>query len=216
MICANNERNISGLSHGKLTAIKRDWSRTGKEIFWWFHCECGNLKSMNKKTLTQKRYVSCGCAQKEVARKSMIKYNKSAGHELHGNGSHELYAVWKSMKGRCYNKKSADYNRYGGRGIVVCDRWIDSFSGFLDDMGERPEGSTIDRIDNDGNYEPSNCRWATMKTQCSNRSTSREVEINGTTYPTIREASERTGLSVMQIRYRYCGLREKMYPSATK
>ena len=216
MICANNEKNISGQRFARLIAIKRDWSKEGNEVFWFFKCDCGNVKSMNKKGFSQKRRVSCGCAQKETARKSISDYNKGMGREAHGKTDHELYPTWVGMKKRCYNTNDVDYGRYGGRGISICDRWLKSFQNFLDDMGERPNGYTIDRIDNDGNYEPSNCRWASMKTQCLNRSTSREVSINGVTYPTVREASRATGLSEIQIRYRYCGLREKMYPNAIK
>jgi hypothetical protein len=86
------------------------------------------------------------------------------------------YETWRSMLRRCYNSNEIHWDRYGGRGITVCDRWRE-FQNFFEDMGERPEGLTLDRIDNDGNYEPGNCRWATKKEQASNRAKRRNVEI---------------------------------------
>jgi len=85
------------------------------------------------------------------------------------------YVSWGSMKTRCLNKRTAYYSRYGGRGITICDRWVNSFENFLEDMGECPEGMTLDRIDNSGNYEPNNCRWTTMALQSQNR---RSTKLN--------------------------------------
>ena len=82
---------------------------------------------------------------------------------------HPLYGTWESMKARCYNKNNVKYNNYGGRGIKVCNQWVNSFATFLKDMGERPSGLTLDRKDNDGNYKPSNCRWADGTTQNINQ-----------------------------------------------
>jgi hypothetical protein len=101
----------------------------------------------------------------------------------HGQSKTRLYMVWAAMKRRCYNPRAAFYERYGGRGITVCDRWRESFVAFVEDMGERPPGHEIDRIDNDGNYEPGNCRWATRKEQVLNRAVVKLVTIGATTLP---------------------------------
>jgi len=86
---------------------------------------------------------------------------------------------WSDMKQRCYNQKAQQYKNYGARGIEVCPRWLESFDNFLEDMGEKPEGMSIDRINVNGNYEPSNCRWATNKVQQTNKRTCRIIEFNG-------------------------------------
>jgi hypothetical protein len=95
---------------------------------------------------------------------------------------HPLYATWHSMKYRCYNKKSPHYKNYGGRGIDICDKWLNDFWAFAEDMGERPEGKSIDRINNDGGYSPENCRWATQSEQMNNQRKSLECEYTGFTF----------------------------------
>lgn len=94
----------------------------------------------------------------------------------HGYSRHPIYKLWNDMKRRCYNEKRDNYPRYGGRGITVCNRWLDSFPNFLADMSERPEGTSLDRIDNNGNYEPSNCKWKTCAEQTRNSSSAKLTE----------------------------------------
>jgi hypothetical protein len=111
------------------------------------------------------------------------------------------YGIWAAIKRRCYNPNTRSFKRYGGRGITMCDRWKDSFEAFFKDMGERPEGRTLDRKDNDGPYSPENCRWATPQEQAYNRERSLKITAFGKTKTTLEWASE-YGISVQLIRDR--------------
>lgn len=114
------------------------------------------------------------------------------------------YNSWCQMKTRCYNKNNHNYPYYGGRGIIVCDRWLNSFENFIADMGEPPQGTTLDRIDNDGNYEPSNCRWATPTEQSSNRRSNKVVFLNGKNM-TLKQAAIMQGLKYKTVWQRING-----------
>lgn len=121
----------------------------------------------------------CNCGVKQVVRRYSLtsgrsKSCRSCSKKRHGSTGTSTYITWESMKKRCLNPNSNAHYRYGGRGIGVCDRWL-SFENFLADMGERPKGTQIDRIDNNGNYEPSNCRWITPKENTNNRAVSKKV-----------------------------------------
>lgn len=133
-------------------------------------CACGNETVVQASQLHRGRVGSCGCKRVDTIR-------ARGGRKTHGKWRHPLYATWSAMKARCGNPKSISYGNYGARGVRVCDRWLgaDGFPNFLVDMGERPEGMSIDRIDGAKGYEPSNCRWATAAEQSRN---ARQVKLN--------------------------------------
>ena len=129
-------------------------------------CECGNEKIIIWQHLKSGKIKSCGCLNNEVRSKRIVEYSTK-----HGLYHHPLYKLYQNMKHRCYNENNTKWEHYGGRGIKVCDRWLgeDGVVNFINDMGERPIGHTLDRINNDGDYEPSNCKWSTYKEQNKNR-----------------------------------------------
>jgi hypothetical protein len=160
---------LTGKVFGRLTVLKRGKTSKWGHIHWACRCSCGNVKEICGTSLKKKNSSSCGCLQKEL----LTERNKT--HGMHGSPE---YISWQSMKNRCYNLERDNYHNYGGRGIIVCDRWLNSFENFYEDMGPRPDDDyySLDRIDSNGNYEPSNCRWATDEEQIINR---RTTKING-------------------------------------
>lgn len=132
-----------------------------KRPAWLTRCDCGTLAVVRTDGLN--KYQSCGCFQQERA---VIGGRKGGLVKVHGHAvpPSPTYIVWQGMVGRCYYPNNASYARYGGRGISVCKRWR-TFTNFLADMGVRPKGRTLDRINSNGNYTPGNCRWATPKQQ---------------------------------------------------
>lgn len=159
---------LSMMKYGMLTVIdKVSRPRRGgrTRIYWTCRCDCGTVLEVNSESVTAGRTASCGC------RSEATRFRKTHGHSRANSGApSETYVSWTRMKDRCMNEKHESYHRYGGRSIRICERWLDSFENFLLDMGERPVGMSLDRINNEGNYEPGNCRWATPKQQAMNRS----------------------------------------------
>ncbi len=147
------QNNLTGKTFGKWYVISLSPAKNGN-YFYLCRCECGIEKEIQASRLRHGRSKSC---------------NSCSLYTTHGMSYTGAYKTWMAMNHRCYNKKQDNYKNYGGRGITICDRWKYSIMNFLEDMGNRPEGLSIDRINNDGNYEPSNCRWATPKEQSNNR-----------------------------------------------
>ncbi len=154
---------IAGRRFGKLTAVGVHESDRRK---WLFQCDCGRPHVARSCHVKAGKIQSCGCLDSKP-----LKH----GHSM-GKTSRE-YNSWQAMRFRCGNPNHAAYKNYGGRGIVVCDQWLNSFEAFLADMGHRPEGMTLDRIDTDGPYEPKNCKWSTWSEQQNNRRNTRKLPV---------------------------------------
>ena len=184
---------ITGNKYGRLTVLGFSHSKNRKS-YWLCRCTCGKEKVIYGNSLKSGDTTSCGCLGKEHRIESITK---------HGMKNTRLYRVWGNMLARCYIESSSRYYRYGARGITVCEEWRNDFTtfyewamanGYADDL-------TIDRIDTNGNYEPSNCRWATRKEQMNNYSGNIYLEYNGVR-KTVAEWAEETGLNVGTIRSR--------------
>lgn len=156
-----------------------EFASTGR-TYWICRCSCGTVKPVVSLNLRSGTSKSCGCWNVERARERAMSRNKKHGHTKRGTASSE-YVSWCSMKNRCKHSYVNGYEYYGGRGIKVCDRWLHSFEAFLSDMGPKPSPAhTLDRIENDLDYEPSNCRWATPSEQRLNqrRNTNRKDNVH--------------------------------------
>ena len=182
---------LVGRKFGRLTVVseaERTRSKGGASIRMWnCVCDCGNKRTLSSSALTGCNTKSCGCYKKDVNKKRFTK---------HGLSKTKLYRVWSSIKDRCYRDGCKGYIDYGIRGIVMCDEWKSDFQAFYTwamNNGYKRELS-IDRIDVDGDYEPSNCRWATIKEQSRNRRDTLYVEYNGEKR-TLIEVSEEVGIS---------------------
>lgn len=191
--------NLMGQRFGRLTIIAETSKRTASRgMVWLCRCDCGKEKEIAALHLKQGLILSCGCLSKEI---NSIR-NTIHGHEKGGKKS-LTYCSWEKMMSRCYREKDAAFHYYGGRGVKVCESWH-TFENFLKDMRERPSRYyTIERINNKGNYEPNNCKWATYKEQANNTSRNVFYTYNGERM-TIAQMADKIGIKYDTM---YCRLK---------
>ena len=192
---------VAGQRFGRLTVIKRNGKKYGGSA-WLCKCDCGNEKTIALQHL-KNGTKSCGCLTKEIAQERGYKSRIGDRTRKHGDFGTKLYNVWAGMKRRCNNGKALHYEDYGGRGIIVCDEWHDylNFKEWSLNNGYE-EGFSLDRIDVNGDYEPSNCRWATWVQQQNNRRHNLKFNYDGKEY-TLRQLSNMTGIKYRTLLGRY-------------
>lgn len=191
-----NMIDLTGQRFGRLTVIRSEGKNIHGSYMWLCECDCGNMKVLNSGELRRGNVKSCGCLSRELARERFTK---------HGYSRTKIYSEWKKMIGRCKDNNSYNSLNYAGRGIKVCDRWLTDFQAFLDHVSQLPHydepGYSLDRIDNDGNYEPGNVRWANAVTQANNRSNNVQITYNGETH-TMAEWARKLGMSYHKLQWR--------------
>ena len=185
---------ITGMKFTRLTVISRAANSKAGQTCWNCRCDCGNEVVVQGAALKDGHSKSCGCIKIEQT----IAMNTKHGHTA--KGISPTYHSWTAMISRCTDANDAGFPAYGGRGIAVCPEWRD-FRNFLRDMGEKPDRMSLDRVDVDGDYEPSNCRWATATEQARNKRNNRRLTFKGETR-LVREWADLYGLPVTSLMYR--------------
>lgn len=193
-LCRRTREDLTGKRFGMLTVISKSCNRN-KNVYWNCQCDCGNAIEVKTAELNRGTTISCGCYSKKRFVEENTKHNKS---------NTRLYKIWYGMKRRCYDKRMKSYKRYGGRGIKICDEWLNDFMNFYDWAIKNGynDNLSIDRKDNDGDYKPSNCRWATDLTQARNHQNTICLELFGYEKP-LAEWNDIAGVSYSRSYQRY-------------
>lgn len=203
----NSKIDLAGRKFMMYTVIERSPKVGHKNCsFWLCRCDCGAIRHVNQSNLIQGKSRSCGCYQKQRVSETFRTHGQSGTSQTGGKQTAE-YTAWMTMKNRCYNKNSKDYSDYGGRGILMCKRWLKSFENFFKDMGAKPTSlHSIDRLDTNGNYTPSNCRWATPTEQANNKRTTLFFKLDKEQL-TISQLSSRFSIKYATLRHRLVALK---------
>lgn len=194
------KNNISGCRFGKLIVMKRAQNTKDGKTQWLCQCDCGNSKIIRKSDLITGKTKSCGCLRKEITK------NLGFNNKTHGKTNTRIYRIWQAMKSRCYYKKNIQYQNYGERGIKICDEWLDKGNGFINfynwaiNNGYK-DNLTIDRRNVNGNYEPNNCRWTSMKTQENNRRNNHKINYDNKNY-TVSQLSKKINIPKATLLWR--------------
>lgn len=184
-------RDLTGQKLGKLTVLRLADDYVKGRARWVCQCECENIITVFSSNLTRRHTTSCGCHKKANYKTMNLKHGATAGGEKSRYPS--SYKIWCNIRQRCYDQGCPAYKYYGGRGIVMCERWLD-YANFVADMGEPPPQRSLDRIDNDGPYSPNNCRWATRTEQARNKRSAHLISFHGETRSLV-EWAEYLGVS---------------------
>ena len=186
-----NAKDIRGRRFGRLVTLGPLKSKNGS-VVWLCQCDCGNTAKVKSSFLVEGVTQSCGCIRRE----------RGALNKTHGMRHTPEYNVWNAIKHRCNNPNTKCFESYGGRGIKMCDRWLSSFENFIEDMGRRPTPKhSVERSDNNGNYEPTNCYWATAEVQRRNTRRSRIIEFRGERLNLV-DAAKKYNLEVRTLWHR--------------
>lgn len=191
-------QNLVGMKFGRLTVVEKDGMGSVTGAKWRCKCECGKETSVFGSNLVYGRSLSCGCLTRQATAAVLTK---------HGKSNTRIYGIWTNMKDRCLNPKAKAYGGYGGRGITVCEEWRNDFQSFYDwaVVNGYSDELTLERKNNDGNYCPENCRWATRKEQANNTRRNRMITIGEETH-TLKEWTETTGVRYDKAKQRVAKL----------